>query len=281
MLKIFALQVQNIQLHNDSKDTAILLEQAKIRLQDAEDIIVEKTAEVDEQVSLTRSLRRQINDMPNEDEKMAVLQSMVLDATQVAGTLKKLSDTDKQLLAKYSKVYFLNEHYEPKNLRRISKRWGNSSLRLRSEAYYFLDKMFRQMASSGLKPRVVSAYRSFTYQKSLKAKYTEQFGSGANTFSADQGFSEHQLGTTADITHFVDEMELFDKTGEYAWMQQNAHKYGFVLSYPKDNGHYTFEPWHWRFVGTALATRLHGEGKHFYDLSQRDINKYLLNMFDK
>jgi D-alanyl-D-alanine carboxypeptidase len=208
---------------------------------------------------------------------------MMQGATAVAAKLKRLSEVDKHVLAKYSKVYFLNEHYAPSGLAAINKKWlanGRAGLRLHRKADPFLDKMFKTMYSNGLSPRIVSAYRSFAYQSKLKAKYKKQYGSGANAFSADQGFSEHQLGTTVDITHFVDKMELFEKTGEYAWMQKNAYKYGFVLSYPKSNTYYTYEPWHWRFVGVALATRLHNENKHFYDLSQREINKYLLNMFE-
>ena len=40
------------------------------------------------------------------------------------------------------------------------------------------------------------------------------------------------------------------------------------------------EPWHWRFVGVALATRLHNENKSFYDLTQREIDAYLVSIFD-
>ena len=75
-------------------------------------------------------------------------------------------------------------------------------------------------------------------------------------------------------------MSGFDTTEAYTWLQKNAYKYGFVLSYPKDNGFYIFEPWHWRFVGQKLAGDLHDDGKFFYDLDQRDIDKYLISLFD-
>jgi LAS superfamily LD-carboxypeptidase LdcB len=63
-------------------------------------------------------------------------------------------------------------------------------------------------------------------------------------------------------------------------MQNHAYIYGFVLSYPKNNGYYVYEPWHWRFVGVKLATDLHNQGKNFYDMDQRTIDTYLLNIFD-
>ncbi|MEK7495870.1 MAG: D-alanyl-D-alanine carboxypeptidase family protein, partial [Patescibacteria group bacterium] len=64
------------------------------------------------------------------------------------------------------------------------------------------------------------------------------------------------------------------------WLTENAYKYGFILSYPKQNTYYRFEPWHWRFVGVALATKLHDGNKYFYDLSQREIDQYLVSIFD-
>jgi D-alanyl-D-alanine carboxypeptidase len=72
----------------------------------------------------------------------------------------------------------------------------------------------------------------------------------------------------------------FSKTPEYEWLMQNAYKYGFIISYPKDNAYYQFEPWHWRFVGKSLAKRLNEEKQNFYDLEQRTIDSYLINIFD-
>ena len=73
----------------------------------------------------------------------------------------------------------------------------------------------------------------------------------------------------------------FDKTTAYTWLQGNAYRYGFIVSYPKANGYYIYEPWHWRFVGIRLATYLHNNNKNFYDLDQREIDTYLVNTFDK
>jgi D-alanyl-D-alanine carboxypeptidase len=72
----------------------------------------------------------------------------------------------------------------------------------------------------------------------------------------------------------------FDKTQGFTWLKEHAHEYGFILSYPKGNGHFIFEPWHWRYVGVELATRLHAEGKTFYDLDQRLIDTYLISFND-
>ncbi len=63
-------------------------------------------------------------------------------------------------------------------------------------------------------------------------------------------------------------------------MLDNAHRYGFILSYPEGNEFYIFEPWHWRFVGEDLARDLDRADAHFYDWEQREIDKYLLTIFD-
>ena len=100
---------------------------------------------------------------------------------------------------------------------------------------------------------------------------------------AGQGYSEHQLGTTLDFITPGQNGNLtgFDKTDAYLWLQNNAYKYGFILSYPKGNTYYMYEPWHWRFVGIKLATYLHDTNLNFYNMDQRDIDKYLINTFDK
>ena len=49
------------------------------------------------------------------------------------------------------------------------------------------------------------------------------------------------------------------KTPEYAWLLENAHRYGWILRYPEDKTEitgYNFEPWHFRYVGTELAAYL-------------------------
>jgi len=130
--------------------------------------------------------------------------------------------------------------------------------------------------------KVISAFRSFNEQEQLKGAYTVTYGSGANLFSADQGYSEHQLGTTIDFTNSQvgGTFSGFAQTETYEWLQDNAHRWGFTLSYPENNQYYQFEPWHWRFVGKDLADDLHDDNEYFYDLSQRDIDKYIAELFD-
>jgi D-alanyl-D-alanine carboxypeptidase len=199
--------------------------------------------------------------------------------------LDKLSKTDKELLQKYSKVYFLNEHYVPESLKEIDDEWKygeDKEHKLHSKVMPFFEDMLEDAKDDEIELWVVSAYRSFEYQSQLKGAYTVTYGAGANAFSADQGFSEHQLGTTMDLTTkgLNGGLDGFANTEAYKWLVENAHKYGFTLSYPEGNDYYVFEPWHWRFVGQELATYLKKNDLHFYDVAQREIDQYLLHIFD-
>ena len=202
------------------------------------------------------------------------------------GSLQKLALLDPELLKKYSKIFFMNENYVPKHLANVSDQYLYSTKKpeqFLTEAWPFLRQLLDTAQSSGITLYIKSGYRSFAEQQSLKSTYSVIFGAGtANSFSADQGYSEHQLGTTVDfITQGLNgQLEGFEKTQAYSWLLNNAHRFGFVLSYPKDNTYYVFEPWHWRFVGVKLASDLHTRGINFYDMDQREIDGYLITVFD-
>lgn len=199
-------------------------------------------------------------------------------------TLEKLSKTDPELLQKYSKVYFLSEHYTPPRLAAVDPFYLYYEHRpesVHAEVWPKLKQLLAASHQAGIKTYVYSGYRSFDEQAQLKGAYTITYGSGANAFSADQGYSEHQLGTTVDLitTGLGGELDGFGSTPAYQWLLSNAHKYGFILSYPPGNQYYVFEPWHWRYVGVELATHLKNTGKSFYDLDQREIDTYLISVF--
>lgn len=82
----------------------------------------------------------------------------------------------------------------------------------------------------------------------------------ADTYSARAGYSEHQTGLAIDV-NTVD--MTFDNTDESNWLSNNCYKYGFVIRYPKDKESitgYMYEPWHIRYVGKDLASKLYNNG---------------------
>ena len=159
---------------------------------------------------------------------------------------------------------------------------NNKDIKLIPIAKFRLEQMIVAASSSDVKIVVHSGYRSFLEHKGLKSVYSQTFGvSKANSFAADQGYSEHQLGTTVDVSDGKSVLEnSFDKTKTFEWLKNNAHLYGFTLSYPKNNKFYIYEPWHYRFVGIELATYLHNNNKNFYDLEQNFIDQFKLKMFE-
>lgn len=225
-----------------------------------------------------------LKQLTDERDRNDAFEDQISDITGTVGKLDKLAKTDPELLIKYSRVYFLNENYKPAKVVRINSDFvlkKEEDEYIQSQVALHLNDLLDDATEDGIDLRVVSAFRSFDEQMGLKNSYTTTYGSGANAFSADQGYSEHQLGTTIDLTTAqLGGLTGFETTDAYAWLQKNAYKYGFILSYPSGNAYYIFEPWHWRFVGEKLAKRLHDDGKNFYDLDQREIDKYLISIFD-
>ncbi len=258
--------------------------------------IKQKDAALSSASSSIASLRRELTDIKNQLEELAddyqdernrneEFEDQIRNLAGTLGDLDKLANTDKELLAKYSKVYFLNENYIPERLKQIDDRYmldGKGDQYFHASLMTHLEDMLDDARHDGVELKIISAYRSFETQSDLKGQYTQVYGSGANAFSADQGYSEHQLGTTIDLTttDIGGTYTSFADTEAYKWLLDNAYKYGFVLSYPENNEFYIYEPWHWRFVSTDLARYLHKHDATFYEMEQRDINEYLLNFFD-
>lgn len=257
---------------NKTKDNLVLFE-SKIKQLEAD-----LSRAQNENTNLTNSLVAEQDKNNSFEKQIGTIQGAV-------GVLEKLNKTDKELLQKYSKVYFLNENYVPSNLAEIDSKYlynKDEPLQIHASVQWYLYNMFENASSSGVSMKIISAYRSFGAQSSLKLSYKITYGSGANKFSADQGYSEHQLGTAIDLTtpDIGESFLKFETTTAYKWLTENAYKYGFILSYPKQNTYYQFEPWHWRFVSVALATNLHDNNKYFYNLDQREIDLYLISIFD-
>jgi LAS superfamily LD-carboxypeptidase LdcB len=264
---------QKLQLTQSELQTAIQTStDAMTTLQDSYKKLKEEN---DITVSFLTDQQKQNLELEKEKEKNA----------EEIDTLHKLTTLDPELLKKYSKVFFLSENYNPPQLVDVPTEYKinpTKDLQILEDVSPFLNSLFKAADRDGVNLRVISAYRSFQTQMQLKSNYTVTYGSGANQFSADQGYSEHQLGTTLDFgTSEVQGAYMsFEKTSAFTWLQANAFKYGFILSYPKGNLYYQYEPWHWRFVGKALADDLHDDKKSFYELDQRTIDTYLLKIFD-
>lgn len=231
-----------------------------------------------ENADLTKSLADERGKTQDFEQQVSIIGKTITE-------IQKIQNTDAELLKKYSKIYFLNENYKPAALNTIPSDElvePKKIIEIHAKVLPFLNAMVAAANATGTPIRIISGFRSFEDQKTLKTTYKVTYGTGANKFSADQGYSEHQLGTTVDLS--TEKLGLaytqFADTKAYQWMLDHAHEYGFIISYPKGNVSYQYEPWHWRFVGIALATDLHNKNMHFYDMDQRTIDTYLGKLFD-
>lgn len=115
--------------------------------------------------------------------------------------------------------------------------------------------------AAGFSMPLISGYRSYQTQTNLYNRYVAQYGESiANTFSAKPGQSEHQTGLAFDVGSIDNN---YGNTSAGIWLAQNAHKYGFIIRYPKGKEWitgYQYEPWHIRYLGTSVATDIYNKG---------------------
>jgi LAS superfamily LD-carboxypeptidase LdcB len=154
-----------------------------------------------------------------------------------------------------------------------------------------LEAMFADASTDGVTLAIYSGYRGYATQRlAFDGGVAQQLARGAesraeaeeraNRFRARPGHSQHQLGTTVDLTTAENGWRLGQGFGETAagqWLRENAWEYGFIIPYTplgEATTGYAPEPWHLRWVGRALAARLHADG--YLDRATPTPDDYLL-----
>jgi D-alanyl-D-alanine carboxypeptidase len=168
-------------------------------------------------------------------------------------------DTTKRHLMLVNGRHYLDEHYKPADLTTFNKSCcyeDQRAMRAVVDAFVALQQECKKQTDAHL--MVNSAYRS----------YQDQIGTyrrNDKRYVATPGFSEHQTGFAIDVTSLQHpEKWSFGKSKEGVWMRENCHKYGFILRYPENTVlGFSYEPWHLRYVGKDVATRIHDEGITF------------------
>ena len=134
-----------------------------------------------------------------------------------------------------------------------------NGVKLHPDAAEFYRLLKQAAAREGVNIKLVSGFRSIADQQKIIDNKRKAGQTDAQIFKVNTkpGYSEHHTGYAFDIDDAdqpTNLSESFDKTKVYAFMVKNAKKYGFELSYPKGNTTgITYEPWHWRFIGTNTA----------------------------
>jgi len=176
------------------------------------------------------------------------------------------------LKAQVNKSHKLINDYAPTDLKNLNQDYqlytNTASIMLRKEAADYLSLMLKQLQKeTGKNAVIASGYRAYNEQYQLYAGYIRDMGQEeTDKVSARPGFSEHQLGTAVD---FIDQdsgltlNDTFDQDTVGKWITDNSYKYGFIKSYPEgkeDVTGYSYEAWHYRYIGVDNATAVHNSG---------------------
>ncbi|PLR78379.1 peptidase M15 [Bacillus sp. V3-13] len=169
------------------------------------------------------------------------------------------------IMALVNKDFALPDGYLPEGMVRpnVPFSYGAQDIEksyLRQEAATALENLFAEANRNGLKLYAVSGFRSYERQKELFDAEVSRVGEeNAKQAVAVPGNSEHQTGLAMDISSQgagLGLTEQFGETPEGKWLAENAHRFGFILRYPKGKEKitgYQYEPWHFRYVGEKNA----------------------------
>lgn len=181
----------------------------------------------------------------------------------ISSTEKETQNTGKKTAKGYNiteknGVTYINGYLIVNKTYSLPSNYGSG---LTAETTRNFDTMKNAAANEGLNIYISSGFRSYSRQKTIYNNYVSQDGKvEADTYSARPGHSEHQSGLAFDVNIINDS---FANTKEAKWLASNCYKYGFILRYPKgktsETG-YKYEPWHFRYVGNELATKLYNNG---------------------
>ena len=196
-------------------------------------------------------------------------QSM-LPSSQVQSENGVLGASDDPLLILANKNTPLPANYAP-DLAYLEG--GNYQMQRQAAAAF--DRMKNAANDTGLHLMACSTYRSVERQTELfNAEIQKWMGQGMDEAAAREqaatvvmvpGCSEHNTGLAVDVGSITNQRveEDFENEPEFAWLQEHAAEYGFILRYPADKVDITgvtYEPWHYRYVGVENAQKIKKSG---------------------
>ena len=177
-------------------------------------------------------------------------------------TNTRKSDISKNELMLTNKFYNLDDRYNSDSMVSVSKQYSyGENQMVTSDTFDAFLNMYNAAKKENLTLIINSSYRSYEDQEEIYNEYKSTRGEEfANKIAAKPGYSEHQTGMAIDIQTYGSTASTFESFKEFKWLQDNAHKYGFILRYPKDKEYltgYEYESWHYRYVGVKAATYIH------------------------
>ena len=131
--------------------------------------------------------------------------------------------------------------------------------RLERQTAQAWQRLQQAASAAGVVLHLVSAYRSTDYQRELIERKLARGLLIADILkvNAAPGYSEHHSGRAIDIgtPGFAALEEEFEKSEAFAWLLAHASRFGFRLSFPRNNRFgVMYEPWHWFYAGAAAES---------------------------
>lgn len=161
-----------------------------------------------------------------------------------------------------NKVNALPSDWKPSDLEKTI----DSGHMLRKEANEAYTNFYKAAKKQGISIYTISAYREHEKQEFYWNNQVKISGlKHAIMYSAYPGRSEHETGLAIDVSYAPssETLDISVKNSDLGkFIESDAYKYGFILRYPEDKvkiTNYSYEPWHMRYVGVELATKLHEE----------------------
>lgn len=195
--------------------------------------------------------------------KKTVEQQPSVQNTQTSTSVKPESNKTDTLLGHFS--------YPEAPESELAPVTPNGQIRMRKTAAQQYLAMAQAARSEGVILVPISGFRSVKDQEQLFFGVKSQRNQSAAeraAVSAPPGYSEHHTGYAVDIgdaaVPATNVNPNFEKTKAFQWLQANAARFSFELSFPKDNPQgVSYEPWHWRYVGDRSSLETFYKAKNF------------------
>ena len=175
------------------------------------------------------------------------------------------TDLSKGNLILVNKFNYLNNSFIPNEIVDVDINYAYQNNKASKEVNDAYVLMAKEAKKDNIILLVNSSYRTYERQEEIYKEFYYSKGiSYADKYAARAGYSEHQTGLALDIfTSGRSTTSDFDQSEAFKWLTNNAHKYGFILRYPKDKEYltgYSYESWHYRYLGVDTATKVYNSG---------------------
>lgn len=186
-------------------------------------------------------------------------------------------DSDDSINRLINISYPVDPGYVPSDLRVVNIPSAEAEY-LRAEAANALEQMYKAAVDNQVYLRIVDGYRSYSEQLALYNYYERVHGKAYTEYVDDHpGASEHQLGLAVDLGWYNGNCQLnpcIATYPQYQWLLDNSYKYGWIARYPdkkSDVTHITYSPWHFRYVGSEEAAKIHDSGLTMEEYYNRPV----------